>query len=119
MDWFRTRTRGDSKETTVTVLATGNVNINATTYQQYVAINPEFNFVLFGFDQQTRTVGMMLLQEKEEGAYAIRKVKSGAAVSTKAFLKNFGIEHENSKNYPVTCKTLDDGSKVLTFTLKD
>jgi len=119
MNWYRKRTKGDSKETNATVLASGNINLNASTHKQFILDekgNPRYKFVLFGFDPQTRTVGIKLLKEKEEGAYAIRGTKSGATVSAKAFLKEYEIDHKESQSYLVKW---DEALEALVLTLKE
>ena len=119
MEWFERGTRADMKETTVTLLKSGSLNINAATYKAYFfdeKRNLDNGFVKFGFDRDSNTIGIRPLKDKVAGAYAIRDTKSGATVSAKAFLKHFEIEHEESRSYVVEW---DQEAKVLTFTLKD
>ena len=118
MEWFTRSTRADMKETTVTLLKSGSLNINASTYKTYFMDdgNVCYEFVEFGFDRENNTVGIRPLKDKVAGAYAIRQTTSGATVSAKAFLKHFEIEHEKSRSYVVEW---DKEAKVLTFTLKD
>jgi hypothetical protein len=66
------------------------------------------------YDKDTNRIAFKPCSKETAGAYALRSVKGGGQVSGSAFLKNYGIDHSQTRSCPATWQ---DGLLIISLTL--
>ena len=89
-----------TKEPSVTIIKQGNFNFNTGSLKLLKQQNTTHVQLLF--DKDTHRIAFKPCPKETAGAYNLREVKGQGQVSGIAFLKNYGIDHAQTRSCPAT-----------------
>lgn len=110
-----TKTNLRMGEPQISIWSRGQIGLNSGAIEKYKLNN--FNYAVLYFDKDTKTVGVMLTNDKKEpGAMKLVKRKSGGfSFSAQSFLKYYEIDYSKTVRYDLT---YDEKENMYTFQLK-
>lgn len=99
----------------ISIWSRGQIGFNSGAIEKYKLNN--FNYAVLFFDKNTRAIGVMLTNDKEEpGAMKLVKRKSGGfSFSAQSFLKHYEIDYSKTIRHDLT---YDEKENMYTFQLK-
>lgn len=105
---------GGSYQTKASIRSNGQIGFSQGSIKRYELV--KYKFATLYFDKDTEKVGVKLTNDaNEEGICKLQVRGSNAAVSAKAFLDYYNIEHNKTKSYQATW---DDTEKMIIVSLK-
>lgn len=109
---FEQKKVSSKRNPTITILKSGNFNINRVAYEMYFQ---NFKGLIFFYDEKAKKIGFKPSNEAAAYVYSIRSNKSGGAmVSGLAFLGHHEIPHEDTRAFGCA-KQEKDGLIVISL----